>query len=78
MASEIALQESLQSGLGPVQSNSALDYLKLLWSDALIADETNTYARRSKWIDVTTDEVWTFFGIIITMGIHRLPRITEW
>ena len=64
--------------------NSALDYLKLLWSDALtslIADETNTYARqkkRSKWVDVTTDEVWTFFGIIITIGIHRLPRITDY
>ena len=49
--------------------NSALDYLKLLSLDALrslIADETNTYARRSKWVDVTTDEVWTSFGIITT------------
>ena len=71
LASEIALRERLQSGLypefvGPVEShsqdlNSALDYLKLLWSNALtsvIADETNTY---SKWIDITTDDVWPFF-----------------
>ena len=58
--------------------------MKLLWSDALtslIADETNTYARqkkRSMWVNVTTDEVWTFSGIIITMGFHCSPRITEY
>ena len=43
LASEVALHESMQSGLypdvGPVESHSpdlhsALDYLKLFWSDA--------------------------------------------
>ena len=95
--SEFALRESFQSGLypeflaeeGPTESlspdlNNALDYFRLLWSDALtslIAYETNGYARqkkRSKWVDVTADEVRTFLGIIITMGIQRLPRIKDY
>ena len=61
LANEIALRASLSSGLypeflgkeGPVESHSpdlynALDYLKLLWPDAvtsLIVTETNRYAR---------------------------------
>ena len=74
---------------GPVEDhrpdcNSALDYLLLLWPESLtslIASETNRYARqrsRPSWIDVTTEEIWTFFGIVILMGIHRLPRIINY
>ena len=52
----------------------------LLWPTSLrelIAVETNRYARqnnRPKWVDVNTDEVWTY----ILMGIHRLPRISNY
>lgn len=63
-------------------SNSALDYLLLLWPNSLcdlIVEETNRYARnrRSNWVDVDRDEVWTFLGIILWMGIHRLPRLSS-
>ena len=74
---------------GPAQlldpsCNNALDFFLLLWPTSLcelIAVETNRYARqnnRPKWVDVSTDEVWTFLGIIILMGIHRLPRISNY
>ena len=63
---------------------NALDYLKLLWPDALtslIVTETNRYARWKKhtnWVDVSTDEICTFLGIVILMGIHRLPRVKNY
>ena len=56
----------------------------LLWPEELtstIASETNRYARqrnRSNWVDVSAGEIWTFLGIIILMGIHRLPRIRNY
>lgn len=58
----------------------ALDYLELLWPPSLcdvIVDETNRYAKGklSKWVDVSRDELYTFFGIVLIMGVHRLPRI---
>ena len=74
---------------GPVDncspdSNNALDFLLMLWPESLtslIASETNRYARQknhSNWVDVTTDEIWTFLGIIVLMGIHRLPRVANY
>ena len=74
---------------GPVEDhrpdrNSALDYLLLLWPElltSLIASETNRYARQrncSNWVDIMTEEIWTFFGNIILMDIHRLPRIINY
>ena len=67
-----------------LHSYNALDYFKLFWPDALtslIGNETKRYARQkvcSNWVDVTTDELWTSFGIIITMGIHGLPTIRDY
>ena len=97
LCSELALKTSLESGLypeflgaeGPAEnhdpeSNSALDYLLLLWPESLtshIATETNRYARqrnRVNWVDVTVEEIWTFFGILVLMGIHRLPRVRNY
>ena len=69
--------------LDPERSN-ALDYLQLLWPESLtslITLETNRYAQqkmRPNWVDVTVDETWTFLGILILMGIHRLPRINNY
>ena len=64
--------------------NSELDFLRLLWPTALcslIADETNRYAfqkKRKQWVSTNTSEIWTFLGIVILMGIHRLPRIRDY
>ena len=47
----------------------------------LIVAETNRYARLRKkgnWADVDREEMWTFMGINILMGIHRLPRISNY
>ena len=67
----------------PGDSNG-LDYLLLLWPATLcelIALETNRYALQrgvAKWRDVSTAEIWTFLGIVILMGIKRLPRIRNY
>lgn len=68
----------------PPNENNALDYLLLLWPASLcelIAVETDRYAFQhglSDWSSVSTAEVWTFLGIIVLMGIHRLPRIRNY
>ena len=74
---------------GPYQatdpaSNNPLDYLKLLWPESLfdrLVVETNRYAhsrsRGRHWVDVNKDEIETFMGIVILMGVHRLPRIAD-
>ena len=74
---------------GPAQDlapneNSVFEYLLLLWPAALcelIALETNRYANQkgvSNWQSVSVAEVWSFLGIIILMGIRRLPRIRNY
>ena len=48
---------------------------------SVIAMETNRYSRLKKhshWVDVTTEEIWTFLGMIILMGIHRLLRVKDY
>ena len=74
-------------GPSPVidHSMSPFDLVRLLWPDSLcelIAKETNMYATENrkirKWTNVTTEEVWAFLGIIVVMGIHRLPEIDNY
>ena len=66
------------------RSTTPLDYLMLLWPDSLvdvIVTETNRYALskgRPHWKNVIKDEIWTFLGIILLMGIHRLPKIRNY
>ena len=66
--------------LSPKDSNP-FDFLSLLWPTslcALIAIETNRYACQKgapNWHDTVAPEIWTFLGIILLMGIKRLPRI---
>ena len=73
---------------GPADSSSpdgksTLDYLLLLWPTAicqLICLQTNSYALQHNclnWAPVSTDELWTFLGIVVLMGIHRLPTINQ-
>ena len=65
-------------------TTSCLEFVKLLWPDCLcdhIASETNAYARQSgakDWVDTDSEEVWVFLGIVIMMGIHRLPTIGDY
>ena len=48
----------------------------------LIAEETNRYAtvyrRLINKTPVTKEEIWAFLGVIIIMGIHRLPEIDNY
>ena len=75
--------EGPSNDANPGDSN-ALDYLSMLWPATLcelIALETNRYALQrgvAKWRDVSTAEIWTFLGIVILMGIKRLPRISNY
>ena len=97
LANDEALELSLHSGLYPEYlgvegpytfldpaSNDALDYLLLMWPEALcelIVVETNRYAyqkKAKKWVDIDIDEVWAFMGISTAMGIHRLPEIRNY
>ena len=74
---KLASKQALKvSGLYP-----ELDFLTMLWPQTLcdlIVEETNRYAcrkRRRNWIDVTRSELYTFFGVNLAMGIHKLPDI---
>ena len=65
-------------------NNDPHDFLKLLWPDHLVdllVRETNNYALRKgvrDWKDVDRRDIWTFLGIIVIMGIKRLPRIENY
>ena len=94
LAREKALKVSLQSGLyltfrgieGPSRDvnpgdSSAMDYLLLLWPSSLCALESNRYALQrglANWRNTSPSEVWTFLGIIVRMGIRRLPHIKNY
>ena len=83
------LYPTFQGLHGPAQDlapndNNAFEYLVLLWPESLcelIALETDRYANQkgvSEWQSVSVAEVWSFLGIVILMGIHRLPRIRNY
>ena len=83
------LYPTFQGIHGPAQDlnpkdNDALEYLRLLWPESLcelIALETDRYANQkgvTNWVSVSVSEVWSFLGIVILMGVHRLPRIRNY
>ena len=83
------LYPTVQGIHGPAQDldpkdNDALEYLRLLWPESLcelIALETDRYANQkgvTDWVNVSVSEVWSFLGIVILMGVHRLPRIRNY
>ena len=66
---------------------TALDaFLLIFGSDTfqLLADQTNLYAKQSppgasyKWYDTNEDEMKLFFGMLLIMGIHRLPQLEDY
>ena len=65
-------------------NDSALDYLQVLWPEFLvdvIVHATNKYARGRhlvNWCDTSVDEMWTFFGIVLHMGIKRKPAMNDY
>ena len=74
---------------GPAQSlnlkdSNAFEYLVLVWPESLcglIAVETDRYAHQkgiTDWQSVSVSEVWSFLGVVILMGIYRLPRIRNY
>ena len=70
--------EGLSHDVNPGDSN-ALDYLSLLWP-ATLCELISVYLQRvvAKWRDVFTTKVWTYRGIVILVGIKRLPRINNY
>lgn len=76
---------------GPLSSLSStaspLDFFKLLFDNnvlSLIVQETNQYASQNPpgtrycWFDTCDAEMKSFLGIIIAMGIHRLPQLEDY
>ena len=67
-----------------VNPSNTIDFVKLLWPDSLcehIAEQTNLYATQcgaKSWKGTHRDEIWVFIGIILEMGIHRLPEYTDY
>ncbi len=45
-----------------------------------ISEQTNLYATQcgaKSWTGTHKDKIWIFIGIILEMGIHRLPEYTD-
>ncbi|XP_063835394.1 piggyBac transposable element-derived protein 4-like [Ostrinia nubilalis] len=78
----------------PVESVTPLDIFERIWDEAIIEHiikETNRYAfqlfsrtnltqqsRMRRWTDVTRDELWTFFGIIMLHSFVPNPVEKEY
>lgn len=69
--------------------HSPLEYLKLFFTMEIfqmIVDQTNLYYQQSQatkksklpWTDVSMEEIMTFLGIVIAMGISNLPEIYDY
>ena len=64
-------------------SISVLELFQMFFTSALVAtivEQTNEYARlvlgdARPWREVTTNDIWAFFGFCILMGINRLPAL---
>jgi hypothetical protein len=80
-----------QEPVGPAilldSTATALDFFNLTFGNDvmdLLVQQTNIYAshnpphERYKWQDTTIDEMYLFLGIVIAMGVHRLPFYTDY
>lgn len=57
------------------------EYLKLFWDDKVVmgtlVHNTNrfaAYTREEQWKDVTIDELWTFFAMVLFTGLNKVPE----
>jgi hypothetical protein len=66
---------------------TALEFFHLVFGEDtcnLIASETNEYARQNppgdgyNWVDTNKEEIQQFLGVLIAMGIHRLPQVEDY
>ena len=66
-----------------------LDFFKLFFTTVvwtLLVSQTNLYYRQSvsvkpsvmEWVDVTVEEMMAFVGLVIAMGVVRLPEIDDY
>ena len=68
-------------------TSTAMDGFLLIFGEdtfQLLADQTNLYARQLppgasyKWYDTSADEMKLFIGMILAMGVHRLPQLEDY
>ena len=66
----------------PVNS-TPIFFFRLLFTQALIniiVMETNRYAASKgvkNWVDTSEEEILCFFGLLVALGIHRLPKMND-
>ena len=90
-ATNILSDSGFLQHIGPTVSLPAsatpVDYFMLFFDNDLlqhIVDQTNLYAQKNPlsaryaWYDTTTSELLAFLGLIIMMGIKRLPSYTDY
>jgi hypothetical protein len=80
--------DSFVGPVNPLASDSTpLEYFKEIVGDktfAHIAEQTNLYAEQNppgdsyKWTATCAEEIMLFIGMLLTMGIHRLPAIPDY
>lgn len=65
----------------PIDILQPWDYVKLFWDDGVVmkilVENTNKFGafiNRKQWKDVTIDELWTFFGIVLFTGLVKVPE----
>ena len=78
----------------PSDKKEPLDFFKLFFTNELVSEiviETNNYAEKKlegkilsshsiwrNWRNVTIEEMWSFFGVIINMGTMPLANLQEY
>ena len=85
------LSSSFSEQVGPTSflapTATAVDFFMLYFDQTLldhIVEQTNLYAKqnppsdRYKWYDICSNELKAFFGLIIAIGLKKLPAIIDY
>ena len=77
-----------QGVAGPLTSLDAAsqpyEFFELIWGEdtcQFIADQSNLYAAQkgsNDWVNTNDEEMQSFIGMLIAMGIHKLPSIKDY